>query len=130
MSGDTAPRSVQRTLSPLPPAPRRSKPGYLWAAILVGAVLVVSLVVVGLGWYTIPGLDAVRASGWYFATVVLIVIPAHVLILVLSWGLVGIFRKLGARTLPGIVQAAPAVALVLAAIYVMLRILFSGPEEG
>jgi hypothetical protein len=130
MSGDTSPRSTPSTLSPLPPAPRPSRPGYLWASILVASVMVVSLVVVGFGWYTIPGLDAVRASGWYFATAVLVVLPAHIMILVVSWGLVAVLRKLGARTLPGIVQAAPAVLIVLAVLYVMLRILFSGPDEG
>ncbi len=130
MSGDTSPRAIPTTLSPLPPPPPRSKPGYLWAAILVGAVLVVSLVVVGFGWYTIPGLDAVRASGWYFATVAFIVVPAHLLFLLMSWGVIGIFRRFGARTLPGIVQAAPAVAIVLGFVYLILRILFAGPDEG
>jgi hypothetical protein len=130
MSGDTSPRSIPSTLTPLPPAPRPSKPGYLWASILVASVLVVSLVVVGFGWYTIPGLDAVRASGWYFATAVLIVVPAHLMILIMSWGLLAVFRKMGARTLPGVVQAVPAVLLVLALVYLVVRILFAGPDEG
>ena len=124
----TAPSSPERTaLSTVPRSPPRH-PGYLWTAVLVGAVLACVLAVVAWGFFTVPGTDPVRAGGWYFAISLMILVPAALVVLVLSWGVVAVLRHWGAWTWPGVVQAAPAVALVYTLLYLLLRTLLTGPD--
>jgi hypothetical protein len=129
MSGPTSSSYQQPTLSPLPPPPPRSRKGYLWTLWLVTAIWVGVLALVGFGFFTLPGVDPVRAGGWYFAISLMLITPAAVVVLVLSCGVVAILRRLGARTWPGVLQAAPSVALVLTLLYVLDRWLFTGQTE-
>jgi hypothetical protein len=129
MAGNPRPASDHRTLRP-PPPPARSRPGYGWAAGLVGAVLIVAMFLVGFDFFGVPGVDPVRAGGWYFVISLMVLIPAAFVVLLLSWGVVAVLRATGARTWPGIVQAAPSVALVLGLLYLLVRWLFSGSDTG
>lgn len=129
MSGPTSSSYQHAMLSPLPPPPPRSRKGYLWTLALVTAVWLGVLGLVGFGFFSVPGVDPVRAGGWYFAIALMLITPAAVMVLVLSCGVVAILRRLGARTWPGILQAAPSVALVLGLIYLLARWLFAGPPE-
>lgn len=128
MAGQTNSTSDKAVPNPLPdPVPGGR--GYLSAAALVGLVLAAVLGLVGWGFFTVPGTDPVRAGGWYFAIALLIIVPAALVVLVLSWGIVALVRRMGGRTLPGLVQAVPAVALVLGLLFVLLRFLLATPEE-
>jgi len=129
MSGPTSSSYRQPTLSPLPPPPPRSRKGYLWTLVLVTAVWLGVLALVGFGFFTLPGVDPVRAGGWYFTISLMLITPAAVVVLVLSCGVVAILRRLGARTWPGLLQAAPSVALILTLLYLLTRWLFAGPPE-
>jgi hypothetical protein len=124
-STSTSDRAIMNPL----PDPMPDGRGYLWAAGLVGIVLAAVLGLVGWGFFTVPGADPVRAAGWYFAISLLIIIPAALVVLVLSWGAIALIRQLGGRALPGLVQAAPPVALVLGLLFLLLRYLLAGPEE-
>jgi hypothetical protein len=130
MAGETTSTSTSdaTVLNPLPdPVPGGR--GYLWAAGLVGVVLAGVLGLVAWGFFSVPGTDPVRAGGWYFAISLLIIVPAAVVVLVLSWGVIVLMRRMGARGWPGPVQATPAVALVLGLVFVLARFLLAGPEE-
>jgi hypothetical protein len=128
MSGNVSPGRDSPVLSPLPPPPAASGRGYHWATALVGILTLGAVVLVGIGWFTIPGIDPVRAGAWTFALSLLIVLPAGIVVLLASLALVAILRRCGARTWPGVVQALPAVAVVLGLLYLLVRWLFSGPE--
>jgi len=92
---------------------------------------VVALVLVGADFFKVPGTDPVRAGGWYFVVALEILVPAAVVILILSLGIVALLRRaVGARVWPGVLQAAPAVALVLGLLFLVVAWLFSGPETG
>lgn len=115
-------------LNPLPD-PTPGGRGYLWAAGLVGVVLAGVLGLVAWAFFSVPGTDPVRAGGWYFAIALLIIIPAAVVVLVLSWGVIVLMRRMGLRAWPGLLQAAPAVALVLGLLFALVTFLLAGPEE-
>jgi hypothetical protein len=96
--------------------------------ILVGALLLATLVAVGFDFFSVPGVDPVRAGSWYFMISLMIIIPAAVTVFVLSCGMVGIFRVCGARRWPGLLQALPAVVIVVGLLLLLVRWLFSGPD--
>ena len=129
MSGQASSSSEYTALSRLPPPPPRSRRGYAWTTVLVGIVWLACLALVGFDFFSVPGVDPVRVGGWYFMISLMIITPAAVVLLVVSWGLVAILRQFGARTWPGILQAAPAVLAILAGLYFLVRWLFSGPPE-
>ena len=122
--------SGSATLSPLPPPLPTPGRGYFWAAILSGLLLIVAMADLGLNFYRVPGFDVIRAAGWHFAISLLILVPASVMIWITSCAVIGVMRRLGARHWPGLLQALPAVALVLGLLYLMIRWLFSGPDVG
>ncbi|WP_020579014.1 hypothetical protein [Actinopolymorpha alba] len=95
----------------------------------MGAVLLVALGLLAFGFFSVPGVDPVRAGGWYFAISLMIVVPSALVVLVLSWGVVAILRQLGARTWPAVAQALPAVALVLGLLYLLTQWLFTTPDS-
>jgi hypothetical protein len=128
MAGPTTSTSGDAVLNPLP-EPVPGGRGYLWATALVGTALAAVLALVAWGFFTVPGTDPVRAGGWYFAISLLIIIPAAVVVLVLSWGAIALLRRAGGRRWPGLVQALPAVALVLGLLFLLLRFLLAVPEE-
>jgi hypothetical protein len=102
--------------------------GYLWALILSAVVYLAALALVGFGFFTVPGTDPVRQGGWFVAIALLFVTPAALVLLMLSSLFVAIFRKLGLRYLPGLVQALPAVVLVCGLIWLFVRWMFAPPE--
>jgi hypothetical protein len=130
MSGNATSSSTHgaRTLSPLPPPLPKGGRGYLWTMLLVSALLVVVLVAVGLDFFSVPGVDPVRAGSWYFMISVMIIFPAAVTVFVLSCGVVAIIRRCGGRCWPGLLQALPAVVLVVGLLLLLVRWLFSGPD--
>ncbi|MFD2078666.1 hypothetical protein SAMN05421678_113157 [Actinopolymorpha cephalotaxi] len=121
--------SGHSTLRPLGPPLPASKKGYHWAAVLVGIVLLAAMGLIAFGFFSVPGVDLVRAGGWTFAISLLIVIPAAVVVLLLSWAVVWGIRRLGARRWPGLVQALPAVLLILFLLYLLSSWLFAPPPE-
>ncbi len=121
--------SGHSTLRPLGPPPPKDKKGYHWAAVLVGIVLLAALGLIAFGFFSVPGVDLVRAGGWTFAISLLIVVPAAVIVLLVSWAVVWVIRRLGARRWPGLVQALPAVLLILTLLYLLSSWLFAPPPE-
>ncbi|MBM7784859.1 hypothetical protein [Tenggerimyces flavus] len=107
---------------------RKEGRGYAWAVGLSALVWAAASVLVGFGFFTVPGRDPVRQGGWFFAIWLLGITPAGIVLALLSSGVVAIFRKLGARALPGIVQALPAVAIVCGVIFLFFRWLFTPVE--
>lgn len=107
---------------------RKEGRGYAWALILSALVYVAAAALVGFGFFTVPGRDPVRQGGWFFAILLLGITPAGIVLALLSCGVVGIFRKIGLRYLPGIVQALPAVAIVCGVIFLFFRWLFAPVE--
>ncbi|MEQ4206370.1 hypothetical protein ABN028_08035 [Actinopolymorpha sp. B17G11] len=118
------------TLSPLPPPIPKGGRGYLWAMILVGALLAVTLGAVGFDFFSVPGVDPVRAGSWYFMISLMIIFPAAVTVFVMSCGVVAIMRSCGARRWPGLLQALPAVVIIVGLLLLLVRWLFSGPDLG
>lgn len=102
--------------------------GYAWALALTVLAYVALMAFVGFGFFTVPGSDAVRQGGWFFAIGLMVITPAAIVVALLSCAVVAIIRKLGGRYLPGIVQAIPAVAVVGGLIYLMFSWLFAPVE--
>ncbi|HZC52654.1 MAG TPA: hypothetical protein VE441_09175 [Mycobacterium sp.] len=124
----SGPSSADRTpLRSLPP-PQKSGLGYRWAAAIVGVLLVAAMAYVGFGFFSVPGVDPVRAGGWTFLIWLLITVPSALTVLLLSWLVIAIMRRLGARRWPGVAQAVPAVLVVLLAVFLLTHWLFSGPK--
>jgi hypothetical protein len=107
---------------------RKEGRGYAWALALSALVWAAASVFVGFGFFTVPGRDAVRQGGWFFTIWLLMITPAGIVLALMSCAVVALFRKLGARYLPGIVQALPAVAIVCGLIFLFFRWLFAPAE--
>lgn len=119
--------SADRTPLSSLPSPEQSGRGYRWAAAIVGVLLVAAMAYLGLGFFSVPGVDPVRAGGWTFVISLLIIVPSAVAVLLSSWLVIAIMRRLGARQWPGVAQAVPAVLVVLVVVILLTRWLFSGP---
>lgn len=128
MSGNSDLSSIPTTLRPLGPPPPKPKPGYHWAAALVGVCLVIGIVMLSVGLYSLPW-DPVRAGGWAFALSLMFLVPCAIVVLLLSWALIAVMRRVGARTWPGILQALPAVVLVLGLLVLLASWMFTNPES-
>ena len=124
--GTASPMSASH--APLTQHRRKEGRGYAWALALSALVWIAASVLVGFGFFGVPGRDLVRQGGWFFTVWLLMITPAGIVLALMSCGLVALFRKLGARYLPGVVQALPAVAIVCGLIFLFFRWLFAPAE--
>ena len=125
----TIPGSAPASLSPLPPPPKDRAGGYKWALILVGALWLWLLVATAQGWFSIFG-DPTGAAGWWFMTSLTIITPACLLVWVMSCGLVALLRRLGGRSWPALLQALPAVVLVVTTLYFLVLWIYRDRTPG